>query len=298
MVSLNKKLHLFFLFFSLFILNTSRAQITSSDTLKLTSWNLHLLPSPVFFRSKKKLRTTQIISYFNHQQSNNEVLLFQEVFHKKRRKQLIEGLKLNYPYFTEVVNNSNGKFLKTNSGLIIFSKFPFESSISIKFNDCSSSDCMALKGAQMVSIKYHNKELYILNTHLNSEPPRDIAINQMKHIKDSLIAKAYSQSPFVFIGGDFNINISDTSNYKKMIRIFKTKNKRHYDSTSKKKKSLVTETLDYIFLYNSIESQIEITTFKYLIGPEWEKGKSKKVYGKTVGLSDHYPVKSTIVFQK
>ena len=55
--------------------------------------------------------------------------------------------------------------------------------------------------------------------------------------------------------------------------------------------------LEYIFIYNSIKSEIKLTSYKYLIGPEWDKDDSKKVYGKTVGLSDHYPVQSILIFE-
>jgi endonuclease/exonuclease/phosphatase family metal-dependent hydrolase len=276
----------------------SFCQSSISDTLKITSWNLHLLPAPVLFRSKKKKRTDFIIENFNSN-LENDVLIFQEVFHRKRRKQLIKGLSQTYPYYTKIVNKANHKLLKTNSGLVIFSKLPLEEIKTIKFNDCSDSDCMAFKGAQLVNIKFNQKEIFIINTHLNSEPPRSIAIEQMKLIKDSLAKLAYAKSPYVFIGGDFNINKSDSSNYCKMIKIFKTKNKFHFDisknTTSIKK---VKNTLDYILIYNSIESKINLRSYKYLIGPEWKKDNTKKVYGKTVGLSDHYPVQSILVFDK
>ncbi len=272
-------------------------QSVPKDSLVITSWNLHLLPSPVFFRTKKKKRTQLIIRYFNENREN-DLLLFQEVFHSKRRKQLINHLSKVYPYHTPIVNSARGKLFKTNSGLLIFSKTPFSIEGVVKFNQCSGSDCMAYKGAQMINTKINNKTISIINTHLNSEPPRSIALDQMQMIQDSLAKSAYYKTPYVFIGGDFNINISDSVNYRKMTKVFKTKNKRHYDITkisSGEKK--VKNTLDYIFLYNSIKSEIKLTSYKYLIGPEWDKDDSKKVYGKTVGLSDHYPVQSILIFE-
>lgn len=274
------------------------SQSSHSDTLKITSWNLHLLPAPIFFRSKKKKRIDSIVNHFLNQQEN-DILLFQEVFHKQRRKQLISGLTKVYPYHTTIVNPTKWQLFKTNSGLIIFSKFPLEEVESIKFNNCSGSDCMAYKGAQMVRANFNQQTVYIINTHLNSEPLRSIAIGQMRMIKDSLAKQAYEKSPYVFIGGDFNINISDSINYQKMVKVFKTKNKYHFDkSKNSSTRKYVKNTLDYIFLYNSKESKIKMKKVKYLIGPEWKKDNSKKIYGKTVGLSDHYPIQSTITIQK
>ncbi len=293
------KIFIIFLSFSIYFFPIHLfSQVSSSDTLKITSWNLHLLPAPVFFRSKKKKRTEIIIDKFS-KNLENDVLIFQEVFHKKRRAQLINGLSKNYPFYTKIVNESSGKLFKTNSGLIIFCKTAITEVKNIQFDNCSGSDCMAQKGAQMVSLSFNNNKVYIINTHLNSEPPKSIAINQMRMIKDSLAIFAYKNSPYVFIGGDFNINRSDSVFYQKMTKVFKTRNKYHFDiSQNTSSLNKVKNTLDYIFLYNSIESKIKIKSYKYLIGPEWEKGRSRKVYGKTVGLSDHYPIQSVVVFDK
>lgn len=290
--------YLFLITFVTFTSIGSFAQIEKKDTLKITSWNIHLLPAPAFFRSRKKKRTKLIIAHFNKQQEN-DVLLFQEVFHKKRRKQLIKGLTNVYPYHTQVVNSAKGKLLKTNSGLITFSKLPFKEVNRIQFNDCSGTDCMAFKGAQMTSFVINGQLIYIINTHLNSEPPRSIALEQMKMIEDSLISIAFENSTNIFVGGDFNINKSDSENYQEMINVFKTKNDCHFDKIiSDKGERIVEKTLDYIFLYNAIESDLKIKKYKFLIGPEWIKGKSKKVYNKTVGYSDHYPVQSVIEILK
>lgn len=290
MVFLNKILVIGFIF--LMTALTNNAQQSKLDSLKITSWNIHLLPAPVFFRSRKKKRTELIIKHFNEQQEN-DILLLQEVFHNKRRKQIIKGLSEIYPYYTNVVNSAKGRLFKTNSGLLTLSKTPISEVKSIKYKNCSGSDCIAYKGAQMLSVEFNGQLIYIINTHLNSEPPRAIALSQMKMINDSLSEFAYKKTPYVFIGGDFNINISDILNYKQMIKLFKTDNRNHLDiSKDESSKDMVTSTLDYIFIYNSIESNLISKKYKYLIGPEWKKGTTKKIYNKTVGYSDHYPIQS------
>lgn len=265
------------------------------DSLKIVSWNLHLLPSPVFAKSKKKMRVDSIIHHFTKVDTTADLLLFQEVFHQKRRKQLISGIEKLYPYYTPVVNPAKGKPFKTNSGLITFSKTPIVQMKSIQYSECSGSDCMAFKGAQFIHTVWNNHALLVVNTHLNSEPPRTIALEQAQSILDDLIAGYIAQDIPIFIGGDFNINCSDTLNYQKLLHTFKTDNKEHKDLTDFHNVKTIENTLDYIFIYDEwLPQNLKLgRVFKYQIGPNWKDSDKKKIYGQTVGFSDHHPVMIT-----
>lgn len=264
----------------------------TQQSLKVVSWNLHLLPAPVFAKSKKKLRTDSIINYFTQKDTSIDLLLFQEVFHSKRRDQLIEGLASLYPYHTPVVNSAKGKPFRTNSGLIIFSKTPFIQMKSIKYKDCSGNDCMAYKGAQFIHTVWNNKPILVINTHLNSEPPRSIALEQTQRIISDLAAPYINSGIPIFIGGDFNINVADSSNYKKLLSIVKSENYRHQDIVNSSTPTEVQNTLDYIFIYRDwLPNYFKVDyLYKYLIGPSWDNSDKKKIYGKTVGFSDHHAV--------
>ncbi|MCB9189461.1 MAG: hypothetical protein H6599_09310 [Flavobacteriales bacterium] len=272
----------------------------AQDTLKLVSWNLHLLPSPVFAKSKKKTRTDSIVNYFTKIDTSINLLLFQEVFHAKRRNQLIAGLENLYPYHTPIVNSAKKRLLKTNSGLIVFSKTPIIQMDAIKYNDCSGSDCMAFKGAQFIHTVWNNTPLLVVNTHLNSEPPRSIALEQAKMIINELIPNYIEKEIPIFIGGDFNINCSDSSNYDKLLQIVKTNNSSHIDCTDISSPKVLESTLDYIFLYDDwLPEYLKLEqNCKFQIGPSWIDSDDKKIYGKTVGFSDHHPVLMKLSFQK
>lgn len=274
------------------ILSGILASSYSQGALKIVSWNLQLLPAPVFVKSKKKLRTDSIINYFTEKDTSIDILLFQEVFHSKRRKQLIEGLQNLYPYHTPVVNSAKGKPFKTNSGLIIFSKTPFVQMKSIKYNDCSGNDCMAYKGAQFIHTVWNNKPILVINTHLNSEPPRNIALKQTQRIISDLVSPYTNSGIPIFMGGDFNINVADSSNYQKLLSIVESKNEAHLDIVNSGKPKELINTLDYIFIYKEwLPDYLEVDyLYKFLIGPSWEDSDKKKVYGKTVGFSDHHAV--------
>lgn len=171
---------------------------------------------------------------------------------------------------------------------------------AIKYNDCSGSDCMAFKGAQFIHTVWNNTPLLVVNTHLNSEPPRSIALEQAKMIINELIPNYIEKEIPIFIGGDFNINCSDSSNYDKLLQIVKTNNSSHIDCTDISSPKVLESTLDYIFLYDDwLPEYLKLEqNCKFQIGPSWIDSDDKKIYGKTVGFSDHHPVLMKLSFQK
>jgi hypothetical protein len=72
----------------------------------------------------------------------------------------------------------------------------------------------------------------------------------------------------------------------------KSENTAHEDIVDSPTPTELTNTLDYIFVYNDwLPAHFELDyIYKYLIGPKWDETGKKKVYGKTVGFSDHHPV--------
>ncbi|CAG5084416.1 endonuclease/exonuclease/phosphatase family protein [Parvicella tangerina] len=264
----------------------------SQNELKILSWNLHLLPAPVYAKSKKRLRVDSIIKHLTKSDTTIDLLLFQEVFHQGCRKRLIKGLENLYPYHTPVVNPAKGRLFKTNSGLIIFSKTPFVQMKSIRYEECSGSDCMAFKGAQFIHTVWNNVPLFVVNTHLNSQPPRSIALEQTRKIIKELIVPIGNTKVPIILGGDFNINYSDTTNYNALISILGSSNQKHLDLTQSDQPQELESTLDYLFVYHDQLSEhftLE-SVHKIQIGPSWRPSDGKKVYGKTVGFSDHHAV--------
>lgn len=238
-----------------------------------------------------------IVHQFTVVDTTIDIILFQEVFHPKRRKQLIEGMKHSYPYYTPVINSAKGRPFKTNSGLVVFSKTPIYQMESIKFNDCSGSDCMAFKGAQFVHTVWNSTPLLIVNTHLNSEPPRSIALEQTKLIISELVEPFSEKQVPIILGGDFNINCNDQDNYDQLLSIVESKNSVHTDNTQKTIQGLQ-NTLDYLFVYKDwLPDSFSLDYVqKILIGPTWDNSGKRKIYGKTVGFSDHHPVLMQLIY--
>lgn len=159
---------------------------------------------------------------------------------------------------------------------------------------------MAFKGAQFIHTVWNNTPLLIINTHLNSEPPRRIALEQSQEIIDQLVLPYAKLKIPTFIGGDFNINRSDSVNYDKLLSIVGSNNSHHKNIVGKKTPETLKSTLDYIFVYNDwLPEYFSIDyLYKYLIGPTWQNSDKKKIYGQTVGFSDHHAVIMKLNFRK
>ena len=84
---------IFILLFSFLFSNAQETINPPEDTLKIISWNIHLLPYfLVYPKSKKRKRTKLIAAVFN-QEKDYDILALQEVFHKTNRRLLKRKLK-------------------------------------------------------------------------------------------------------------------------------------------------------------------------------------------------------------
>ena len=83
------------LLFLMFVL-TSGAQ--GEDSVKILSWNVFLRPG--ILHDHQLERVDSIAKYLSD--TDADVLVLQEVFHRKSRKKLIGHLKEKYPFFTSM----------------------------------------------------------------------------------------------------------------------------------------------------------------------------------------------------
>src|SRR4051794_8059891 len=73
----------------------------AQDTLKILTWNIQMLPN-VTKGNSRATRAKAIVNQLNARDYN--VVVFQELFHKRARRIVINGLKEKYPYHTPVLN--------------------------------------------------------------------------------------------------------------------------------------------------------------------------------------------------
>lgn len=144
-----------------------------------------------------------------------DVILFQEVFHRKSAAKLREGLRNDFPYIVcDVGQRFGGALDRTrafmsleNSGLFIASKYPIIDAQFKQFKKSSFSDKLAEKGVLLTTIQYSaSKTGLIVNTHmqsLNLPKACQLRRQQFTFIHEE-ISKMDTKPAFTIFGGDFN----------------------------------------------------------------------------------------------
>lgn len=186
-----------FLFFNNF------AYSQTSDSLKVVSWNVFLRPA--ILKDKQLKRVDSIAASIL--KIDADVVVLQEVFHKKSRKRLIAALSKSYPYHSKIGKKT---FWGVPSGNCIFSKDSIESEQFVYYKRAMNADRMAKKGAIGIRVNHFGKSFNIFGTHLQAGGGTEGAkircsqIEQLAAMPDKL-----DQNTSLF-AGDFNIKYKDS----------------------------------------------------------------------------------------
>ena len=260
---------------------------SKNDTIKIASWNIQMLPSiyapfSKLVRKKQKIRCPKIVQYLNA--SEFDIVILQEVFDKKREKELLAGLSTRYPYILNPIKE--GFNLKLSSGIMILSRYPFELIEHIIFNVSKKSDRGAQKGCSLLQINLNNKQLMIAGTHLDSKNEKSRTL-QYELTKEKIISPYIKDSIPFFLGGDFNTNMS-SEGYEKMISTFGLENhhledERPYtfDEFNSWNPKGYKSWIDFIFYQKNDKVKI---IDQYILRPKMQYEKS------SIDLADHYQI--------
>jgi endonuclease/exonuclease/phosphatase family metal-dependent hydrolase len=193
--------HLFLLLSLLF----TGLHATAMD-VKLLSWNVYLLPSPIK-KSRQKERIELIVNRLQTEQSY-DIMVFQEAFMGSFRKKLTKALAESHPHVYHM--GRGGKFLSPfASGLFIASRYPFKIKDKVYYSKCSGADCFATKGALMAEVELpQERKIQVVVTHMQSgqkDKQRKIRAHQIDELKTFMSKNARTRVPQVLVG-DLNIN--------------------------------------------------------------------------------------------
>ncbi len=172
----------------------------AQDTLKILSWNIQMLPNAAKGNSRAT-RAKVIVDQLKKR--DYDVVVFQELFHKRARRIVTKGLNEKYQYHTPVLNKKAIAF-KTNGGVMIFSKHKILNHHQIRFKSRSGFDRMSRKGAILADIIFHDKEIQVAGTHLQAFGVQEIMYSQYNQINSELLVPNLKSGVPQFICGDFN----------------------------------------------------------------------------------------------
>ena len=194
---MNRMLFIFMLAISFGLASQIPKDYASKDSLRILSWNVFLRPKILKDQQLKRVRHIA----FTIKKLDADMVLLQEVFHKRAREILIDSLKHIYPYNAR--NNRKSVF-GYSSGLITFSKQKIDKSTSLYFSKSSGSDCLAKKGGLLVDIQTGKQHISVLNTHLQagSKPKKQrVRMHQVEEISKLCM----NRNQLMVFAGDFNI---------------------------------------------------------------------------------------------
>lgn len=267
----------------------SLSAYSQTDTITVLSWNVFLRPAAM--QDKQLERTSGIADFIQDQ--NCEVVVLQEVFHRKARKKLVQDLKADYPYWTGYGRTS---FFGVPSGVAILSKKPITKTRYRYFKKAIGSDVLAKKGVIRSRIKFYNTRIDIYGTHMQAgsgSKRRKIRQKQLDLIQDFINAE---DSIIDIIAGDFNISAAkpaaDSIEIKLNTQLPKINGKHHYtanfsDHELNNAKG-TPKWIDFILMRKTRKAYIAETRI-------YEPKNDSLSLGNR--LSDHNPIISTIILR-
>ena len=173
--------------------------LTKSDTLKVMSWNVFLRPG--ILSDGQMDRVSSIGNYLIY--SGADVIVLQEVFHRRARKRLLQELDDWYEYHTSLGQTS---FFGVSSGVIIFSKHPIIEEKFVSYSKSKGADGLAKKGVVLAKIRFGKQDIHVVGTHLQagaSSAAKSIQKSQLVELANAV--NLIGDSSIVILAGDFNI---------------------------------------------------------------------------------------------
>ncbi len=257
--------------------------------LKVLSWNIYMLPPIVPMKGRLE-RAQAIVDTLNNSQT--DIIVFQEAFHAGALAVIRKGLNTKYPFMYGPFNPSHSPF-RISSGVWVVSRIPLDVKGVIEFNTAKENDRVAKKGAALLEGVWGGKKFQILGTHLQAQEQQRIRNIQIRHMYDSLLVKYKADGVPQIICGDMNTEREINERYTTMLKTLDAEDgdmtgiqKSTYDGTNNELAESVWKkdktSLDYIlFRRNGATARIierHVGVFKR----PWRKGH--------VDLSDHYAV--------
>lgn len=208
--------------------------------VRILSINVAQLPYPLGIKNRNK-RATKLVEKVLDMGTMPDVIIMQELFSKKARKIVKDGLNEKYPHC--VLDNSRGKFLiGVNSGLAIFSKYIISKDVLYTYKTFKGVEDFAKKGVMGARIEHPEKSIYLFTTHLQtgtSNSPFVIKIfdkilnvtklsgSQIKLVQVEKTTDVIStfvdnlEDDTIFFGGDFNI-VAGSQLYNDSVNVLNT----------------------------------------------------------------------------
>lgn len=175
--------------------------VDNPDVLNVLSYNVFMLSPPISL-SDQGTRA----NYIHEHISGYDIIIFNEAFDNSARSDLTDNMIAEYPYYTDVVDESGST---EDGGVIIFSRWPIEYSEDIVYDDCDAEDCLAAKGVMYARIDKMGEKYHVFGTHTQAWPEEQNVITrqaQLTQFKNFMLSLEIPENEAVIYGGDLNVD--------------------------------------------------------------------------------------------
>jgi phospholipase C len=262
--------------------------------LNILSWNIAMLPIFDFVQTGKN-RADRIGSAL--QNKDFDLILFQEAFTWKARRDIYRNLRKQFPFQYGPANT--GGAIRINSGLWILSRIPLKVIREYQFSATRGLDRISRKGAVLLQGTVNDQVFHIIGTHLDSnEMDPTVRFAQLNELKDNLIEPYSNPGIPMIICGDFNTDRDFPEQYKGILQIldcedgtFSGEDKTTFGFLIDQESPVIEKPrqLDYIFIKNStflksVSRKVSIIT--------------ETIQNRLFHLSDHHGIEARILFKQ
>ncbi|EMY78386.1 sphingomyelin phosphodiesterase [Leptospira weilii serovar Ranarum str. ICFT] len=164
---------------------------------------------------------------------NQDVIVFERLSDNEARKILLDEIRFEYPYQTDVIGKTKDGWDATfgiyrdstyaDGGVVIVSKWPIEERIQYIFNQPGcGQDQYYHKGFAYVRINKNGKRFHIIGTQVQTagadcaDSGKSVRANQFDDIRNFIDSKGIPKNETVLIAGNLNV-IKGSSEYSDML---------------------------------------------------------------------------------
>ncbi len=185
--------------------------------IRILSYNIKMLPRLLLPVRQGPIKRARIIPE-NLIKDSLDVIVFQELFDIRSRRIIRRKMRKEYPYHIGPANRNIIPF-KTNSGIVIYSKYPLKKLDRVRFRQREGIDRMAHKGGLLVEATMPNGQRFqVLGTHLQAGGSWRTKLSQYIDLASIVLT---NQEPGVpqFLAGDYNTAKDDTTRYPMLLKV-------------------------------------------------------------------------------
>lgn len=288
---------------------TESSGLAYVDDFRLLAYNIFMLPE--ILGAWNHQGRAQMIAQADFMQGQDAIIL-QELFDNGPAATLLNGLKAEYPYQTQVLGRTKSGWDATlgaysgatieDGGVAIVSRWPIEEQIQYVYKQGCGADYLSNKGFVYARINKNGENYHVIGTHAQAEDsacsnPAATRKSQFIEMQSFIAGHGIPASEVVFMGGDFNV-IKDSAEYPDMLETLKVSAPDAFAgfATSWDPESngiaaynypdLPSEYLDYIFVSrNHAQPTHWHNQSLDVLTNNWAQGNYR-----FQELSDHYPV--------